>query len=107
MPQRAVLIAALCLGLIVAATGTYASTELQGTVENRDGVAQARCQVEFTNANTSTTYTVWTNSEGTFFLDSPARGSYDVTVTRGKRTQHFDVVVGEGRLTPDPLVVDW
>jgi len=98
-----VMIAALWAGLLLARTAAYAQ-QVKGTVINRDGVARSGCQVNFSGP---ATYSVWTNSEGAFFLEGPRYGEYAVTVKQGELHQPFKVTVNQYGLSPSTLVVEW
>jgi hypothetical protein len=89
--------------MLLLGTAAYAQ-QVKGTVINRDGVARSGCQVNFAGP---AAYTVSTNSEGAFFLESPMDGQYTVTVNQGDRHQTFKVTANQGHLNPSTLVVDW
>lgn len=98
-----VMIATLWTGLLLFGPAAYAQ-QVKGTVINRDGVVRSGCQVSFAGP---ATYSVWTNSQGAFFLEGPRRGEYTVTVKRGDLRQTFKVTVNQDGLNPSTLVVDW
>jgi hypothetical protein len=97
------MIAGLCTVLLLVGTAAHAQ-QVKGTVINRDGVARSACQVSFAGP---ATYSVWTNSEGAFFLEGPRYGDYVVTVKLGGQSQTFKITVNQYGLNPSTLVVDW
>ena len=103
MRRTTVVIATLFVGLLLVGTAAYAQ-QVKGTVINRDGAARSGCQVNFAGP---ATYSVWTNPEGAYFLESPKYGEYTVTVTQGNLNQTFTVTVNQDGLNPSTLVVNW
>jgi hypothetical protein len=104
MRATTVRVVTLCAGLLLVGTVAWAQ-QVQGTVVNRNGDARSGCRVDFAGPET---YSVWSNAEGAFFLESPKHGDYEVTVTEGDRTKTFEKVnVDQYGLHPSTLVVDW
>jgi hypothetical protein len=96
-------ILSLCIVLLLVGSIAYAE-QVRGSVVNRDGAAQPACQVRFLGP---ADYSVWTNSEGAFFLEDPQHGKYEVTVKLGDQSQTFEVAIDQYGLSPSTLVVSW
>jgi len=105
----ATLIALLVTGLLASA----AQGRVEGSLVNRDGTPQKRCQLEFFNnrQDARPLFEAYTDDSGRFYLYNPRRGVYQVKVSAGGRSQWTKTTAGidpdRSRVSPDPLVVEW
>ena len=102
--NRTTLLVTVCLGLPLLVALASAQVQVIGKVVNRAGSSQAGCQLEFSGP---ASYRATTNSDGNFFLSSPAHGPYSVLLRRGQLQSKFSVIIDGKGLHPAILTVNW
>ena len=95
-----------CSFLLVSASlaqGKNASSDVAGTVLDRNNLPVPEAQVRFEGA---VNYIARTNSQGMFSLSAIRNGTYTVVVKSRRRFQKFIVKVNDG-IDPSVLKVNW
>jgi hypothetical protein len=109
--RNSTFVIAMAVALLVALAAPASAADPDGHLVSKDGrpVAQARVQFRGPGAR----YVAVSRHDGGFFLTNPgesppADGTYRVRVRLGKLVHVFDeVVVDDGRLYPERLVLPW